>query len=84
MNKHDFVFDFEFKLFTFPLFEIDGTSDGEGCDIFIFDTRANKELNIQYSENTIIVNYQERYIESFEFCENFEERVFAIYQALQK
>jgi hypothetical protein len=89
MNKHDFVFDYEFKLFTFPRFEIDGTSDGEGCDLFLYDTKQNLTYNIQYMNNIIKFcvdmknNNSEHYhfteLSKFDFCENFEEICFKIY-----
>jgi methyl coenzyme M reductase gamma subunit len=84
-ERHDFVFDYEFKLFTFPQFEIDGTSDGADCNIFIFDTKNNFELDVCFQNNKFSVRYVKDEInepldKDFDFCENFEEKLYEIYK----
>lgn len=85
MNKHDFIFDYEFKLFEYPRFEHEGTSDGEGCDLFIIDMeKNNKVINIRYDKDEISLIIDDVFIIKFDFCENFEEIIFNYYQSLLK
>jgi hypothetical protein len=85
-EQHDFIFNYEFEAFCYEEgFIIDGTSDDKGCDLFInLENSENCELVVTYQEGTIVVSYNGRMIESFEFSENFEKRLWEIYQALKK
>ena len=85
VENHNFIWEYEWELFLFEEgFIIDGTSDGAGCDIFIFDESNKNDINICYDENTITLNINDRFVNSFEFSKNFEAVVWREYQAFKK
>lgn len=83
-EKNEFVYNFEFKLFTYPKWQIDGTFSKTGCDLFFYDNDTEIEINLRYSvhEDEFTVWYNTEKIYKFNFTEDFEEKLFEIYKLL--